>query len=183
MRRLGALAALLSLSAPALAAFDVAALMKRLAATEEVRASFVERKHSPVLVASIDSSGTLLYRRPDVVEKNVAKPRAQRLRILRDEVLIERDGRTRRIAFASQPAVAAFAASLRGVLSGDAAVLERYFRLQVSGDETRWSLELTPAEASVASFVERIVVGGRGGRVERIETFEASGDRTVLEIS
>ena len=181
--RAALLAALLAF-APALhAAFDVTALMKQLAATGEVKAAFVERKHSPVLVASIDSSGTLLYRRPDVLEKNVVKPRVERFRILKDEVVVERDGKTQRLALAAQPALAAFAASLRGVLSGDAAVLQRYFTLKVAGDEKAWTLELTPADRTVASFVERIVASGRGGRVEKIETFEASGDRTVLEIS
>ncbi len=176
-------AALLVLAAPACAAaFDVAALMKRLAATPEVRAAYTERKHSPVLAAPIDSAGTLLYRRPDVVEKQATRPRPERFRILREEVVVERGGKEQRIALASQPVLAAFAASLRGVLSGDEAVLRRYFKLQVSGDEGAWGLELTPADATLARYVERISVAGRGGQVRRIETLETTGDRTVLEI-
>jgi outer membrane lipoprotein-sorting protein len=165
------------------AAFDVAALMKLLAETNEVRASFVERKYSPVLVAPIDSSGTLLYRRPDVVEKIVAKPRPERFRILKDEVVVERGGKEQRIAFASQPALAGLAASLRGVLSGDGALLRRYFEMNVVGDAKSWTLELIPADNWIRAYVERVIATGRGGRVEKIETFEAAGDRTVLEIS
>lgn len=182
MIRLALAFAALAAALPAAAAFDVPALMKLLAQTQEVKAAYVERKYSPVLVASLDSSGTLVYRRPDVVEKIMAKPRAERFRILKDEVVIERGGKEQRIPLASQPAVAGLAASLRGVLTGDEKALERYFKLKAAGDDKAWTLELTPADASVAAVIERIVVGGRGGRVEKIETFESSGDRTVLEI-
>jgi len=178
-----ALLALLALLAqPALAAFDVAALMQQLAQTQEVKAPFVERKFSAVLAVPIDSSGTLVYRRPDLVEKIVAKPRPERFRILKDEVIVERGGKEQRIALASQPVLAAFAASLRGVLAGDAAVLQKFFRLKVAGDERAWTLELTPANDAVAGHVERITVAGRGGRVEKIDTLEPTGDRTLLEV-
>jgi hypothetical protein len=176
------LAALALLAQPALAAFDVAALMKQLAQTQEVKAPFVERKFSAVLAVPIDSTGTLVYRRPDLVEKIVAKPRAERFRILKEEVVVERGGKEQRIALAAQPVLAAFAASLRGVLAGDAAVLQKYFKLKVSGDESAWTLELTPANDAVAGHVERITVAGRAGRVERIDTLEPTGDRTLLEV-
>ena len=177
-----ALVAFAFLAQPALAAFDVAALMKQLAQTQEVKAPFVERKFSAVLAVPIDSTGTLIYRRPDLVEKLVAKPRAERFRILKDEVVVERGGKEQRIALSSHPVLAGFAASLRGVLSGDIAALQRYFKLRAAGDEKAWTLELTPADDTLANHVERIVVAGRGGRVERIETFETTGDRTVMEI-
>lgn len=181
MRRV--LALVLALAAgPTAAALDVSALMNLLAQTREVKAAFVETRHSPLLAAPLESSGTLAYRRPDVVEKAVVKPRAERFRILEDEVVVERGGREQRIALASQPALAGFAASLRGVLSGDAAVLRKYFRLEVAGDERAWTLALTPAARAMATHVERIVVSGSAGRVLRIETFETTGDRTLLEL-
>ncbi|APV50462.1 hypothetical protein BWI17_12620 [Betaproteobacteria bacterium GR16-43] len=175
-------AALAFASAAANAAFDEAELMRQLAATTEVQSAYTERKTSPLLAAPLDNSGTLTYRRPNVIEKNVASPRREKLRILADEVVVERNGQERRIAIASQPTLAAFAASLRGVLSGDSAVLRKYFKLRVSGAEEAWSLELVPIDAAVSRYVERVVVEGRGGRVGRIETFEVSGDRTVLEL-
>lgn len=182
MRPSGAALALGFLWLPAAAAIEVPELMKLLAATTEVQAPFTESKHSPVLAAPLDSAGMLVYRRPDVVEKTVTKPRRERFRILADEVVVERSGKEQRIALASQPVLAALAASLRGVLSGDAATLQKHFKLRASGDANAWTLELTPSDNAVAAYVERIVVAGRGGRVERIETFETTGDRTVTEI-
>ena len=63
------------------AALDVPGLMKLLAATSEVTKPYTERKFSPLLVASVDSSGTLRYKRPDLLEKQVTKPRSERYRI------------------------------------------------------------------------------------------------------
>lgn len=164
------------------AALDVPALMKLLATTNEVTKPYTERKFSPLLVASVDSAGTLRYKRPDLLEKQVTKPRSERFRILADAVVVERNGKEQRIALASQPALAAFAASLRGVLSGDSAQLQRYFTLAAAGTEEAWTLELTPSDDAIKGYVQRVVVAGRQGQVSRIETFESSGDRTLLEI-
>ncbi|QJR11768.1 hypothetical protein DSM104443_02851 [Usitatibacter rugosus] len=181
MRRWLLAFALAAAALPA-AALDVPGLMKLLAATNEVTKPYTERKFSPLLVASVDSAGTLRYKRPDLLEKQVTKPRSERYRILADAVVIERGGKEQRIALSSQPALAAIAASLRGVLSGDAAQLQRYFKLKASGTEEAWTLELTPSDDAIKGYVERVVVAGRQGQVSRIETFESSGDRTLLEI-
>jgi len=181
MRRWLAALVLCAAALPA-AALDVPGLMKLLAATSEVSKPYTERKFSPLLVASVDSAGTLRYKRPDLLEKQVTKPRSERYRILADSVVIERGGKEQRIALSSQPALAAFAASLRGVLSGDAAQLQRYFKLAAGGTEEAWTLELTPSDDAIKGYIERVVVAGRQGQVSRIETFESSGDRTLLEI-
>jgi outer membrane lipoprotein-sorting protein len=181
MRRLFIAFALAAVTLPA-AALDVPGLMKLLASTSEVTKPYTERKFSPLLVASVDSAGTLRYKRPDLLEKQVTQPRKERFRILADAVVIERGGKEQRIALSSQPALAAFAASLRGVLSGDAAQLQRYFTLKADGTDAAWTLELTPSDPAIKGYVECVVVTGRQGQVSRIETFEASGDRTLLEI-
>src|SRR5262249_26155999 len=154
-------------------AFDLDDVAKLVAGTREVQAPFVERKYSPVLVAPVESSGTLHYQRPDLIEKIVVKPRKERLRILSDEVVIEREGtEERRIPLAANPAIAGFAAALRGVLSGDAAALRARFTTKVTGNEASWTLELVPTGNAMRSYVQSIVVGGRAGRVEKIETLE-----------
>ncbi|HEX3061379.1 MAG TPA: LolA-related protein [Usitatibacter sp.] len=177
-----AAAALALVVQPAAASFDVPALMRLLGTAKDLELPYVERRYSPILVAPVESSGTLVYHRPEVVEKIVAKPRRERLRILLDEVVVERDGKEQRLAFASAPALAGLAASIRGVLSGDAALLETHFDLKIGGDEAAWTLDLTPKDDTLRSRLEGIVVSGHGGRVAKVETFEASGDRTVTEI-
>ena len=163
-------------------AFDLARLMQLLSQSPSAEVPYVEKKYSALLSEPVVSSGTLVYRRPDVVEKNMAAPRQEGFRIAGRELTVTRNGAQKRIALSSEPLLAAFAASLRGVLSGDAAQLGEYYRLALEGAEPDWKLEMTPIDEEIARYVERIVVSGRAGRVGRIEVREASGDRSVMTV-
>ena len=178
-------AALLFSTAPSPAQegkFDLARLMQLLGQAPEAEVAYTEKKYSSLLTEPIVSSGTLAYRRPDTVEKNVTAPRNERLRISGNELVVVRNGAERRIALSSQPLLQAFAASLRGVLAGDAALLRSYYRLALEGEEAGWRLEMIPLDMEIGRFVERINVSGRAGKVEQIEVREASGDRSVLQV-
>jgi outer membrane lipoprotein-sorting protein len=184
MRAIGAMILVLAASAaPGAPALDLARLMQLLSESPSSEVAYTEQKFSAMLSKPVVSSGTLVYRRPDVVEKNMATPRQESFRIAGQELTVTRDGRQRRIALSSEPLIAAFAASLRGVLSGDAAQLGEHFRLALEGTEPDWKLEMTPLDGEVARYVERIVVSGRSGGIRQIEVREASGDRSVLTVN
>jgi hypothetical protein len=185
MARVSAAVALLLLAGAAWCApaLDLARLMQLLAATPSSEVPYVEKKYSALLAQPVVSTGTLVYRRPDVVEKRMATPRRESYRIAGRELIVAREGSERRIALSSEPLLAASAASLRGVLSGDAKQLGEYFRLALDGSEDDWTLTLTPIDEEVARYVQRIVVSGRAGRVRQVEVREASGDRSVLTVS
>jgi len=162
--------------------FDVSSLMKRLAAAPAGEVKYVEKKHSILLAAPVDSSGTLAFRKPDVVEKNVLTPRVERYRIAGDELTVTHGGRERRVALSSQPLLAAFAASLRGVLAGDEDLLREHYRLVLEGTEAAWRLDLVPIDEGIGRFVEKIAVSGRGARIAEVEVRETNGDRSVMQV-
>jgi hypothetical protein len=164
-------------------AFDLARLMQLLAQSSSAEVPYVEKKFSALLSEPVVSSGTLVYRPPDVVEKNMTVPREESFRIAGRELTVTRKGRQTRITLSSAPLLAAFAASLRGMLSGDAALLREHYRLALEGAEPAWKLEMTPIDEEVARYVERIVVSGRAGRIGQIEVREASGDRSVMTVN
>jgi hypothetical protein len=161
---------------------DVARLMQLLGEAPESEVAYTEKKYSSLLAEPVVSSGTLRFRRPDTVEKNMTAPRHERFRIEGEELVMVRNGAERRLPIFSQPLLAAFAASLRGVLAGDAALLRKHYRMTLEGAEPAWRLELVPLDAEINRYVERILVSGRAGRIELIETRESSGDRTVLQV-
>jgi hypothetical protein len=163
-------------------AFDLDRLMQLLSESPSSEVPYVEEKFSALLARPVVSSGTLVYVRPDVVEKNMAVPRKETFRIAGQELTVTREGRQRRIALSSEPLLAAFAAGLRGVLSGDARQLGEYFRLALEGTESDWKLEMTPIDEEIARYVKGIVVSGRSARVRQIEVDESSGDRSVLTV-
>ena len=76
----------------------------------------------------------------------------------------------------------AFAASLRGVLGGDLALLRTHYQLSLTGNQLSWRLDLTPDDEGIGRYVQRIVVTGHDGQIEQIEVREVSGDRSVLQV-
>jgi hypothetical protein len=124
-----AFAALLALPTQSLAQtrlFDLVRLMQLLSRAPGVEAPYTETKYSSLLAEPIVSSGTLTYRPPDTVEKSMTAPRNERFRIAGEELIIVRNGAERRFPLSSQPLLSAFAASLRGVLAGDVALLRSF---------------------------------------------------------
>lgn len=162
--------------------FDLARLMHLLSLSPEGEVAYTEKKYSTLLTEPVVSSGTLSYRRPDTVEKNMVSPRKERFRIAGEELIVARKGIESRYPLSSQPLLSAFAASLRGVLGGDAELLRQHYRLKLEGEEQAWRLELTPLDDEIARYVERIAVSGRAGHVEQIEVREIGGDRSVLQV-
>ena len=96
--------------------------------------------------------------------------------------MVTRDGKERRIPLSSQPLLAAFAASLRGVLGGDIVLLQKHYELSLQGDEPSWRLDMTPIDEETRRYVQRVTVSGRAGRVSQIEVRETSGDHSVLKV-
>ena len=160
--------------------FDLVRLMQLLGVAPQAEVAYTEKKYSSLLTEPVVSSGTLAYRRPDTVEKNMVSPRKERFRIAGEELIVVRKGTENRYPLSSQPLLAAFAASLRGVLGGNAELLRQHYRLQLEGEEQTWRLEMTPIEDEIARYVERIAVSGHAGHIAQIEVRESSGDRSVL---
>lgn len=162
--------------------FDLPQLMQLLAASPAAEVSFTEKKFSSLLSAPVVSSGKLVYRRPDLVEKNMDTPRKESYRFVGEELVLVRNGAEKRIRLSSQPLLSAFAASLRGALGGDLALLRTHYQLSLQGDALSWRLDMTPIDPAIGRYVQRITVSGLGGKISQIETRETSGDLSVLQV-
>jgi len=169
-------------SAAEVEVFDLPRLMQLLAATPAAEVSFTEKKFSSLLSEPVVSSGKLLYRRPDSVAKIIETPRKESYRFERDVLVLTRAGAEKRIPLSSQPLLSAFAASLRGLLGGDLALLRNHYQLSLQGDEQSWRLDMTPVDEEIGRYVQRITASGRAGRIGQIEVGESSGDRSVLQV-
>lgn len=180
--RLAAWLLLLCLTSVQAQDFELARLMQLLGAAPTPEVPYTEKKYSSLLAEPVSSSGTLAFRRPDTIEKNMKLPRSERYIITAEELVLVRGNTERRLPLSSQPLLAAFAASLRGVLIGDAELLRQHYQLSLSGEEKNWRLELVPQEADITRYVERILVTGRAGRIDQIEVRESNGDRSVMQV-
>nr|WP_242112114.1 LolA-related protein [Luteimonas aquatica] len=164
-------------------------ILRTLARPAPMRANFVEFRDSPLLKAPLRVSGE--YQRPDAetMVREVRVPYLETTTIRTGksgdgEVTIARAGRSpRKFSLARAPEIAGLPASFGAMLSGDHALLERNYRVQVEGTRRRWSMTLVPRQQALASKLREINLYGRGVELRCIETQLAKGKtvhRTLL---
>jgi len=163
---------------------DAYLLMRTLASVQTASATFVETRYSPLLKSPLVSHGSLSYRRPDQLEKLVVSPQKERLALRGDRLTIDTAAAaSREIDVGAAPAgIGALIEAVRATRAGDLADLERNFVVEVTGTRDDWRLRLKPRTADVARYISAVSVWGSGARLQRIEVWEASGDRTVTEV-
>jgi hypothetical protein len=180
-----ALAAGAPLSMASAADWGVEQLMRSLGEVKFSEARFVERKHMAILSAPLESSGTLVYRAPDRLEKQTRAPRQESLVLERDRLTIETPERKQRrtITLQDYPVIWAFVESIRSTLAGDLATLTSFYEVRLEGGAQRWRLLLRPRDPQMEEFVSEIRLSGGGNRINAIETIETNGDRSVMTIT
>jgi hypothetical protein len=175
------LAVLASLPAQA-AADELDMVMRSLAARRHGEARFVELQYLSILKKPLESSGELVYDAPDRLQMRTLEPRAEDL-VLTGMVLTAQRGRTRRVLdLQSYPEVLPFVAGIRATLAGDRAALERMFRLQFSGDLSRWALDLVPLDARLATTLAEVRIVGAEDDLLQVETRRVGGDRSLMTL-
>jgi outer membrane lipoprotein-sorting protein len=167
---------------PALAAWDVAALMDVLARHPAGKARFTEIKTLAMLDAPVVSTGELIYSPPDRLEKNTVAPKSESLVVEGDTLVLERDGRRRELSLRQYPEALSIVEAVRGTLIGNRGLLEQHYKLALKGDPQNWQLILKPLEARVLRWVQEITVTGRAGEIIQIDTEQADGDKSSLRI-
>lgn len=169
----------------AAAEWSMADLMRGLRAVESSKARFSERKELAILSEPLESSGTLVYRAPDRLEKHTLAPERESLVLDGSRLVLENAERGWRKSFAlhEHPLVWAFVESVRSTLAGDLPTLERFYSVELEGSEPDWRLVLRPREPAMKDVVREIRISGGGTWISRIEILEAGGDRSVMTIS
>lgn len=180
----GALAEEAASSVPA-TGWGLPQLMQSLAQVQSSQGKFVERKHLAVLDVPLTSSGTLSFQAPGHLEKHTLEPKDESLVLDGGVLTIENKTRNikRTLVVQQYPAVWAFVESIRSTLAGDLPMLQRFYKVELKGDATKWRMKLLPLEQKTRNMVKEIVISGRGDRVTVIEMLEANGDRDTMTIS
>jgi hypothetical protein len=164
--------------------WGVERLMSELGRVQQARARFVERKYLKVLKSPLETTGTLEYDAPDRLVKRTLEPRPETMTVEGERLVIESQARSRNrtLRLEDYPVLWAFVESFRSTLKGDLAALQRFYRVTLEGGPQRWQLALTPRDPKMSALIESILIGGGGGRINRIEVREAKGDRSVMTV-
>lgn len=175
--------------APLLAAaseddWSLAQLMETLATVDRVDAHFKEQKTLAILEEPLITKGKLRYRSPDYLEKQTLTPHQESFQVDGEWVVLEtpEEGR-RHLSLKGYPTLRALVESLRATLAGDLKKLKRYYRLQLQGKPTDWTLRLEPLKHKIADYVTAIIIHGDTNQIVRVETREMGGDLTVMRIT
>lgn len=182
LRLEGLLLALGLLATPAWAAFDASALMQLIATHPGGSVPFEETRTLAVLDEPVRSTGELVYQPPDRLEKRTLQPEVETLIIDGDRVAIVQDGRKHERRLGQYPEMEALIAGLRGALLGKLALLQQYYKLEVSGDADNWTLVLTPVDWQVQRWLQGMTVRGSGNQMRAMDIVQADGDRSRIRV-
>ncbi|MEZ5585122.1 MAG: LolA-related protein [Candidatus Competibacteraceae bacterium] len=163
-------------------AWDLNQLMHTLAQVKAMNARFQERKELAVLAEPLLLAGTLRYQAPHYLQKHTLQPHEERYTVDQDWLTIETSEGQRNLYLPGHAEVGALVEAIRATLAGDLTNLERYYRLQLQGSPSAWTLRLEPLNKQMAEYVSAIIFQGQGERVLNVETLESGGDRSVMTI-
>ncbi|HQT43478.1 MAG TPA: tripartite tricarboxylate transporter substrate-binding protein, partial [Halothiobacillus sp.] len=134
------------------------------------------------IIDKLNAAAHKVMASPDYLEKHTTAPRDE-VMIIQDAVLTyTRQGQTYTLHLAEHPEATAYANSMRGLLTGNAAILKQSYALELSGDPAHWTLLLLPTDTRIASLIKNISVTGAGDSVQMIEYDQTNGDRSVMTI-
>lgn len=162
--------------------WDLARLLREVAAQDNRRRRFVERRFVSALEAPVDARGELRFVAPARLEKRTAAPYAEVLVLDGDQLSVDGPAGRATMSLRQLPEVAALVEGLRAILAGDGATLERVFATTLTGGAADWHLRLVPRDARALRLLAEIRVSGRGGELDLVETDQADGDRSVMRI-
>jgi hypothetical protein len=171
------------LGATAAQAITVAELQRLLQSAARPVVNFQELRESPWLSAPMASRGTMRST-PQALEKRVESPRQETWRLLPDRIEWVGPGGSgnKQILFSQAPALAALSDVMRRVVAGDIALLQRDFRIELSGDERVWRAQLQPVSPQVARHLDHVELQGTAGQLQVIIVVERQGERTTTRL-
>lgn len=163
-------------------AFSLDVLMQTLAQVRSGEATFTEERQVAQLDQALRSAGRLRFSAPDVFVRETLSPRRERLSVAGNELTITQGGRTRTVLLDSIPEAAMMVEAIRGTLTGNRAILDRYFSPTLQGRAEAWQLDLVPRDERLRGQVARVRLLGRQGQVREVRIAMADGDSSVMWI-
>ena len=161
---------------------DLDRLMALLAERTRGHVSYIEQDYLAVLDAPLESSGELLYERPDRLEKRTLVPRAASLILEKGNLTIQSGRRKRVLALRDYPQIAPFIESIRATLAGDRAALEQVFHVNFEGSLAHWTMTLAPLDTKLQSVVQQIRIEGDRDELHTVNVLQADGDHSIMTI-
>lgn len=145
-----------------------------------VRAEFAQSKQISGLKRPLQTGGQIVFARQHGVLWQIDQPYKVSYILSEDKVVeIAADGTRKERLARDLPGLAQVGRVFRAMLGANTAALREYFDIQAQGATSNWSLVLTPRQAQMAQFIERLDING-GAFVNGIRIQEKGGDLTQI---
>jgi outer membrane lipoprotein-sorting protein len=161
-------------------AFDLKALMQRMAQRKSGEARFTEERSVSGIEGPLQSSGTLSFSAPDRFARHTLQPTRESMEVQGRTLLLKRGTRTRQMDMDSVPEVGSLLDAMRATLTGDTVLLQKHFRTDLSGNDAKWVLRLQPLDERLARQVRSIELVGQAADLRSIELRLTGGDRSLM---
>ena len=150
----------------------------------ERRATFTEDKYLHALSQPLHSHGELVYRKPDYLEKLTLGPSPERMVVDGNRLTVTQGTAAPQVIdFSNRPEALALIDTIRGALSGDISLLQKYYDIVGEGSLPGWSLSLTPRDATVGRILKHVRIDGAGASLSFIQIVQANGDDDRMTIT
>ena len=145
-----------------------------------LQVEFSQNKQIKGFKTPAKSSGHVLIAAQRGMQWVTVAPYQSTLKITPNGISEIRGGQTTQIGNAQS--MKSMSAILSGMLSGDFAPMQRYFRFSGNAGNGAWSMKLTPVDANVKRAISSIQMSG-GRYVNRVTVYEANGDVSNISFS
>ncbi|VAW79918.1 hypothetical protein MNBD_GAMMA12-2684 [hydrothermal vent metagenome] len=165
-------------------AWTANSLMALVASTSTKSYQFTEKKFYSFLKKPTAIHGILLYKKPDVLEKNILSGNKKAsYRIVANKLYISKEGKKdRKVLLSNYPEILALANSIRALIAGKIGVLKQFFDIELKGSIERWTLLLTPTDIDLEEKIEFLEIKGVKGNLTQIIIKETDGDKSILTL-
>jgi hypothetical protein len=161
----------------------LSAVLASMARDTPGRLAFTETRDDPMLEEVQQLTGHLEFQPPDTLIRTVDGPRGETVRIQGNLLTVAQGGKIRReLSLDEQPPLAGFAAAFRGLMGNDPATLQAHYEIELDGDPSRWQLQLTPRDRTLARFLLGMEIHGGDGQLREIRTREAGGHESHMRL-
>jgi len=164
---------------PDTGSLELEKLMRGMAGSRGVVASFRETKELALLDVPIESRGTLYFVPPDRLARHMSAPTRSELVIDGDRVQFRDESGREGMDLSGSPIARVYLDNFTVLFGGDLPALEARYEVDFQSDEAQWKLRLVPRSKRVKRFVEHIELRGDPVAMREMVIVERDGDRTT----
>ena len=163
-------------------AIELSTVLEATRVSPPARVAFQEERHNPLFGEPMRLDGYLEYLGPGALSKVIEAPFQEAFLIEDGDILMRRDGETRKLPIKRSKALQTILGAIEAILAGEVERLEAVFDYEITGAESDWSVELTPRSRRISKHLGRLRIKGDDQAVSQIIIDLRDGEFHVMNI-